>query len=81
METVDVSKHLRPGFNCIAVKVVAYPAYESDAGSNMAPFIRHVLRCRPHAYGGRSLQNRQGPYSCRCNHRIRRLAGCPGSSN
>ncbi|NLU36104.1 MAG: family 78 glycoside hydrolase catalytic domain [Clostridiales bacterium] len=42
-ETVDVSKHLRPGFNCIAVKVVAYPAYESDAGSNMAPLS--VMSC------------------------------------
>jgi len=36
-ETVDVSKFLKPGFNCIAVKVVSYPAFESDADSRQAP--------------------------------------------
>ncbi|HHY81352.1 MAG TPA: family 78 glycoside hydrolase catalytic domain [Clostridiales bacterium] len=36
-DTVDVSGHLKPGFNCIAVKVIAYPAYEANTEMNMAP--------------------------------------------
>jgi alpha-L-rhamnosidase len=36
-ETVDASKYLKPGFNCIAVKVIAYPAYESRLKANQGP--------------------------------------------
>ena len=36
-DTIEVSKYLKPGFNCIAVKVIAYPAYESKTQFNMAP--------------------------------------------
>lgn len=36
-ETVDASKYLKPGFNCIAAKVVAYPAYESKTHADHGP--------------------------------------------
>ncbi len=36
-DTLEVSKYLKPGFNCIAVKVIAYPAYESKTQFNQAP--------------------------------------------
>ncbi|HHU49666.1 MAG: alpha-L-rhamnosidase C-terminal domain-containing protein [Caldicoprobacterales bacterium] len=36
-ETVDASDYLKPGFNCIAVKVIAYPAYESKLHARQAP--------------------------------------------
>ena len=37
-ETVDVSEHLQLGYNCIAVKVIAYPSYESKLTENYSPF-------------------------------------------
>ena len=36
-DTVDASRYLKPGFNCIAVKVIAYPAYESKADAMQGP--------------------------------------------
>ncbi len=36
-DTLEVTRYLKPGFNCIAVKVIAYPAYESKTRFNTAP--------------------------------------------
>ncbi len=36
-ETIEVTDCLKPGFNCVAVKVIAYPAYESKTEHNLAP--------------------------------------------
>ncbi|HPT78229.1 MAG TPA: family 78 glycoside hydrolase catalytic domain [Candidatus Atribacteria bacterium] len=36
-DVLDVSEHLRVGHNILAVKVVAYPAYESGAARNQGP--------------------------------------------
>jgi hypothetical protein len=36
-DVIDASEHLETGFNCIAVKVISYPAYESKTESNEAP--------------------------------------------
>lgn len=47
-ETVDASKYLKPGFNCIAVKVIACPAYESKTHVNQAPLSVMTNGTGPH---------------------------------
>ncbi|HZK34946.1 MAG TPA: family 78 glycoside hydrolase catalytic domain, partial [Bacillota bacterium] len=37
-DLIDISDHLRTGYNVLAVKVVAYPSYASNIGDNFAPF-------------------------------------------
>jgi alpha-L-rhamnosidase len=36
-DIIDVSQYLKSGFNCIGIKVIAYPAYASETEINTAP--------------------------------------------